>query len=101
MLAAWPAGGWRIAALYALVALLTALLGELLGELGLRADAKGGLDDPIDGPPSPSHRCGIDRLGGDAWPRSLAGSGVALQVVALTLLGEGLGAWLGGGDRRP
>jgi peptide/nickel transport system permease protein len=97
-LARW---GLAIVALYALIALAT----PLLGQLGLLADANGGLDNPIYGPPSPSHWCGTDRLGRDVCARTLAGSGVALQVVALalllaTLIGVPLGmlsGYLGGG----
>ena len=97
-LARW---GLAIVALYALIALAT----PLLGQLGLLADANGGLDNPIYAPPSPSHWCGTDRLGRDVCARTLAGRGVALQVVALalllaTLIGVPLGmlsGYLGGG----
>ena len=97
-LARW---GLAIVALYALIALVT----PLLGHLGLLPDANGGLDNPIYAPPSASHWCGTDRLGRDVCARTLAGSGVALQVVALalllaTLIGVPLGmlsGYLGGG----
>ena len=97
-LARW---GLAIVAIYALIALVT----PLLGHLGLLPDANGGLDNPIYAPPSASHWCGTDRLGRDVCARTLAGSGVALQVVALalllaTLIGVPLGmlsGYLGGG----
>ena len=97
-LARW---GLAIVAFYALIALVT----PLLGPLGLLPDANGGLANPIYAPPSASHWCGTDRLGRDVCARTLAGSGVALQVVALalllaTLIGVPLGmlsGYLGGG----
>ena len=97
-LARW---GLAIVAIYTLIALVT----PLLGHLGLLPDANGGLDNPIYAPPSASHWCGTDRLGRDVCARTLAGSGVALQVVALalllaTLIGVPLGmlsGYLGGG----
>lgn len=73
-------GAWIVAA-YALVALAT----PLLQHLGLLADPNAGLANPIDAPPSWSHWCGTDRLGRDVCSRTLAGSGVALQVVLLAL----------------
>ena len=73
-------GAWIVAA-YALLALAT----PLLQHLGLVADPNAGLANPIDAPPSLSHWCGTDRLGRDVCSRTLAGSGVALQVVLLAL----------------
>jgi peptide/nickel transport system permease protein len=73
-------GSWIVAA-YALLALAT----PLLQQLGLISDPNLGLANPIDAPPSWSHWCGTDRLGRDVCSRTLAGSGVALQVVLLAL----------------
>jgi peptide/nickel transport system permease protein len=73
-------GAWIVAA-YALIALAT----PMLQHLGWLADPNGGLANPIDAPPSWSHWCGTDRLGRDVCSRTLAGSGVALQVVLLAL----------------
>ena len=97
-LARW---GLVIVACYGLVALLT----PPLIQAGLVADANGGLENPIYGPPSLDHWCGTDRLGRDVCTRTLAGSGVALEVVALALglalvIGVPLGmvsGYLGGG----
>jgi len=77
----------------------------VLIQAGLVADANGGLENPIYGPPSLAHWCGTDRLGRDVCARTLAGSGVALEVVALALglallIGVPLGmvsGYLGGG----
>lgn len=93
--------GLVIVAMYGLVALVT----PLLSHAGLLADANGGLENPIYGPPSLGHWCGTDRLGRDVCARTLAGSGVALEVVALALalalvIGVPLGmvsGYLGGG----
>jgi len=73
--------GLLIVVAYALVALAT----PLLIQAGLVADANRGLENPIFGPPSLTHWCGTDRLGRDVCARTLAGSGVALEVVALAL----------------
>ena len=97
-LARW---GLVIVVAYVLVALAT----PLLIQAGLVADANGGLENPIYGPPSLAHWCGTDRLGRDVCARTLAGSGVALEVVALALglallIGVPLGmvsGYLGGG----
>ena len=66
---------------YAAVALATPLLlqADWLG------DPNNGLDSPIYAPPSLDHWCGTDRLGRDVCSRTLAGSGVALQVVVFAL----------------
>ncbi|MCS5692861.1 ABC transporter permease [Cyanobium sp. FGCU-6] len=100
-LARW---GLTIVAVYALVALLT----PLLLHLGVLPDPNAGLDNPIYAAPSAAHWCGTDRLGRDVCTRTLAGSGVALQVVAIALvlalvIGVPLGmvsGYLGGGVDR-
>ena len=69
-----------------LVYLLIALLTPLFTHLGLLPDVNAGLDNPISAPPSWQHWCGTDRLGRDVCSRTLAGSGVALQVVAVALV---------------
>jgi peptide/nickel transport system permease protein len=74
--------GLLIVAVYALVALLT----PLLVHLQLLPEANAGLDQPIYAAPSLQHWCGTDRLGRDVCVRTLAGSGVALQVVLIALL---------------
>ena len=68
------------------VYLLIALLTPLFTALGLLPDVNAGLDNPIYAPPSWQHWCGTDRLGRDVCSRTLAGSGVALQVVAVALV---------------
>jgi peptide/nickel transport system permease protein len=67
---------------YGVVALLT----PLLIHLGWLVDPNAGLDQPLYAAPSPAHWCGTDRLGRDVCVRTLAGSGVALQVVVIALL---------------
>ncbi len=74
--------GVLIVVLFTLMALLT----PLLVASGLLADPNGGLANPPLAPPSWAHCCGTDRLGRDVCARTLAGSGVALQVVALALV---------------
>ena len=69
-----------------LVYLLIALLTPLFVHLGVLPDVNAGLDNPIYAPPSWQHWCGTDRLGRDVCSRTLAGSGVALQVVAVALV---------------
>jgi len=69
-----------------LVYLLIALLTPLFTHLGLLPDVNAGLDNPIYAPPSVQHWCGTDRLGRDVCSRTLAGSGVALQVVGVALV---------------
>lgn len=73
--------GLVIVAIYALVALLT----PLLVSLGMLPDVNTGLSNPIYDPPTWSHWCGTDRLGRDVCVRTMAGSGVALQVVLLAV----------------
>jgi peptide/nickel transport system permease protein len=74
--------GVAIVLVYVLIALLT----PLFIHLGLLPDVNEGLDNPIYAPPSWQHWCGTDRLGRDVCSRTLAGSGVALQVVAVALV---------------
>jgi len=78
-LARW---GVVIVVVYGLMAVLT----PLFTHLGLLPDVNAGLDSPIYAPPSWQHWCGTDRLGRDVCSRTLAGSGVALQVVVLALV---------------
>ncbi len=78
-LARW---GLLIVAVYGLVAVLT----PPLLHAGWLPDPNTGLQNPIYAPPSPAHWCGTDRLGRDVCVRTLAGSGVALQVVLLALV---------------
>jgi peptide/nickel transport system permease protein len=73
--------GVVIVVAYGLVAVLT----PLLVHLGVLSDPNAGLQNPIYAPPSLAHWCGTDRLGRDVCVRTLAGSGVALQVVLLAL----------------
>ena len=92
--------GLVIVALYLLVAVVT----PLLVGLGWLPDANEGLANPIYDRPSSSHWCGTDRLGRDVCVRTMAASGVALQVVLLAvglalLIGVPLGmvsGYLGG-----
>ncbi len=96
--------GMAIVLIYATTALLT----PLLIHLGLLSDPNTGLDNPIYASPSLHHWCGTDRLGRDVCVRTLAGSGVALQVVLIALVlalavGVPLGmvsGYLGGGVDR-
>jgi peptide/nickel transport system permease protein len=74
--------GVAIVLAYALVALFT----PVLLHAGVLHDPNAGLDSPIYAPPSWAHWCGTDRLGRDVCVRTLAGSGVALQVVLIALL---------------
>ena len=74
--------GLVIVVVYALVALLT----PLLVQWGWLPDPNAGLQSPIYAAPSLEHWCGTDRLGRDVCVRTLAGSGVALQVVLLALV---------------
>ena len=74
--------GIVIVLLYVLAALVT----PLLVQAGWLPEPNAGLDSPIYAPPSPAHWCGTDRLGRDVCVRTLAASGVALQVVVLALV---------------
>ena len=65
---------------------LTALITPWLVQAGWLPDPNAGLDNPIYAPPSAAHWCGTDRLGRDVCVRTLAASGVALQVVVLALV---------------
>ena len=67
---------------YALIALAT----PALIHWGWLADPNAGLANPIDAAPTLQHWCGTDRLGRDVCVRTLAGSGVALQVVLVALV---------------
>ena len=78
-MARWGVG---IVVAYGLVALLT----PLLIQWGMLSDPNAGLQNPIYAPPSWGHWCGTDRLGRDVCSRTLAGSGVALQVVVIALV---------------
>jgi peptide/nickel transport system permease protein len=69
-----------------LLYLLAALLTPLLVQAGLLPDPNAGLHNPIYAPPSAAHWCGTDRLGRDVCVRTLAASGVALQVVVVALV---------------
>jgi peptide/nickel transport system permease protein len=96
--------GVAIVLLYVLAALVT----PLLVQLGWLPEPNAGLDNPIYASPSAAHWCGTDRLGRDVCVRTLAASGVALQVVVLALvvalvIGVPLGmvsGYLGGGVDR-
>ena len=93
--------GAVIVILYTVAALIT----PLLSHWGWLPSPNEGLANPIYGHPNLDHWCGTDRLGRDVCARTLAGSGVALQVVLLALLlalmiGVPLGmlsGYLGGG----
>ena len=93
--------GIVIVIIYGVAALIT----PGLIQLGWLPDPNAGLSNPINAAPSAAHWCGTDRLGRDVCVRTLAGSGVALQVVMIALLlalaiGVPLGmasGYLGGG----
>ncbi len=67
------------------VYLLAALFTPVLSGLDIIPEPSTGLENPIFAPPSLAHWCGTDRLGRDVCVRTLAGSGVALQVVLLAV----------------
>ncbi len=73
--------GLMIVSLYIGIAILVPIL------ISLNAIPNGefGLGNPIFAPPSVEHWCGTDRLGRDVCIRTLAGSGVALNVVFLAV----------------
>ena len=48
-------------------------------------DPNSGLENPAFAVPSLAHWCGTDRLGRDVCVRTMAGAGVALQVVLLAV----------------
>ena len=73
--------GLVIVGIYGVVALIT----PVLVSLGWLPDANAGLANPIYAPPNVEHWCGTDRLGRDVCMRTMAGSGVALQVVLLAV----------------
>ena len=62
-----------------------AVVAPALVALGWLPDANAGLANPIYAPPTLEHWCGTDRLGRDVCIRTMAGSGVALQVVLLAV----------------
>jgi len=74
--------GLVIVLVYGLLAVAT----PLLIQLGVLPDPNAGLENPIYAAPSLGHWCGTDRLGRDVCVRTLAGSGVALQVVLLAVI---------------
>ena len=76
----------RLGAVIVLLFALIALLTPVLVSLGVLSDPSQGLDNPIHAAPSWLHWCGTDRLGRDVCSRTLAGSGVALQVVLVALV---------------
>ncbi|QEY33217.1 ABC transporter permease [Synechococcus sp. RSCCF101] len=59
---------------------------DLTDRLGLLPQLASPLDQPVYAPPSLDHWCGTDRLGRDVCQRTIAGAGVALQVVLLALV---------------
>ena len=73
--------GVLIVLAYGLVAVFT----PLAIQLGWLPDPNAGLENAIQAAPSWQHWCGTDRLGRDVCVRTLAGSGVALQVVLIAL----------------
>ena len=73
--------GLVIVGIYGVVALIT----PVLVAMGWMPDANAGLANPIYAPPNIEHWCGTDRLGRDVCMRTMAGSGVALQVVLLAV----------------
>mgnify|MGYP001468249393 CR=1 FL=1 len=73
--------GLVIVGTYSVIALVT----PALVALGWLPDANAGLANPIYEPPTFEHWCGTDRLGRDVCMRTMAGSGVALQVVLLAV----------------
>ena len=73
--------GLVIVGIYGVIAVVT----PALVALGWLPDANAGLANPIYAPPTLEHWCGTDRLGRDVCIRTMAGSGVALQVVLLAV----------------
>lgn len=64
---------------------LLAVVMPLLIASGWLPDPNSGLENPAFAPPSLAHWCGTDRLGRDVCVRTMAGAGVALQVVLLAV----------------
>ncbi|MYG47551.1 MAG: ABC transporter permease [Synechococcus sp. SB0675_bin_6] len=64
---------------------LLAVAMPLLIASGWLPDPNSGLENPAFAAPSPAHWCGTDRLGRDVCVRTMAGAGVALQVVLLAV----------------
>lgn len=73
--------GVVMVALYGLLAVAM----PLLIASGWLPDPNSGLENPAFAPPSLAHWCGTDRLGRDVCVRTMAGAGVALQVVLLAV----------------
>ena len=65
--------------------LIAAFLFQVLSAMDLLGDSAYGLTNPIYSPPSLKHWCGTDRLGRDVCLRTLEGTGVALEVVLLSV----------------
>ena len=80
-----PLGLARVGLLIVIFYGLAALLNPWLVQWGWIPEGNGGLENWIYAPPSWAHWCGTDRLGRDVCSRTLAGSGVALQVVLISL----------------
>jgi peptide/nickel transport system permease protein len=76
----------RLGLVIVLIFALIAVISPALVHLGVLSDPNEGLANPLHAPPSWTHWCGTDRLGRDVCSRTLAGSGVALQVVLVALL---------------
>ena len=73
--------GVVMVALYGLLAVVM----PLVIASGWLPDPNSGLENPAFAPPSLAHWCGTDRLGRDVCVRTMAGAGVALQVVLLAV----------------
>ncbi len=73
--------GVAMVAIYGLLAVVM----PLLIASGWLPDPNSGLENPAFAPPSLAHWCGTDRLGRDVCVRTMAGAGVALQVVLLAV----------------
>ncbi len=85
--------GTLIVGIYILAALITLIL---TSSNWFSSQTNFGIDNPIYSPPSFAHWCGTDRLGRDVCFRTMAGAGVALQIVVLALtLGVFIGLPLG------
>ena len=67
------------------VYIVISIMMPLLIALNIVPNGESGLDNPIFSSPSIGHWCGTDRLGRDVCVRTLAASGVALQVVCVAV----------------
>ncbi len=76
----------RVGAVMVAIYGLLALVMPLLSASGWLPDPNSGLENPTFAPPSLAHWCGTDRLGRDVCVRTMAGAGVALQVVVLAVV---------------